>query len=256
MSTLVLSLVIIAVLASILFVYRYFKTKRLIFFVNLVLVYVALTFSYFLISGIQAPIDFKKEREYRYKYVINNLIDIRKAELAYKDEHGIFTGDFDQLINFVKYDSLKVVRKLGELKGDTISERMALEMGISIPQLPAIVTKKKSKELFNVEIPNDFEVNNDGTINKALQIGFLIRDTIKISVKDTIFGANYAIDSLKYVPFSKTKSVFQLAAGEIETASKIKIQVFEAVDTDPFDPNMVLKVGSLTEATNNAGNWE
>ncbi len=256
MSTLILSLIIIAAFATVLFVFRFIKTKRPIFFINLVLVYAALGLTYYLITGIQAPIDFKKEREYRYSYVIENLKDIRKAQLAYKDEHGVFAGDFDKLINFVKYDSLRVVRKLGELKGDSISESQALEYGISIAQLPATISKKKAKKLFNVEIAEDFVVFDEATTQKALEIGFLFRDTIKISVQDTIFGRDYHADSLRFVPFSEKHAEFKMAAGVVETASKIKVQVFEAVDTDPFDPNMVLQVGSLTEATNNAGNWE
>jgi hypothetical protein len=256
MSTLALSLVIIAALTSVLFIFKFIRTKRIVFVVNLLLTYAALGLAYFLITGIQAPIEFKKEREYRYGFVIENLKDIRKAELAYKDEHGVFTGDFDELINFVKYDSIRVVRKLGELKGDTISETMAIKMGISIPQLPATITKKKAKELFNIELSNDLLVHDEATTKQALELGFLIRDTIKISVQDTIFGSTYPVDSLRYVPFSTKKAEFRLAAGVIETASKVKVQVFEAVDTDPFDPNMVLQVGSLEEATNNAGNWE
>lgn len=151
---------------------------------------------------------------------------------------------------------MRVVRKLGELKGDTISETMALEMGLSIAKLPATITKEKAKELFNIELSSDLIVDNELTTKQALDLGFLIRDTIKISVQDTIFGSNYNVDSLRYVPFSEKKAQFKLAAGVIETASKVKVQVFEAVDTDPFDPNMVLQVGSLEEATNNAGNWE
>ncbi len=255
MSTLVLSLVIIAAIATVVFVLKFLKTKRPIFFVNLVLVYAALGLGYFLISGIEAPIDFKKQREYRYSFVIQRLKDIRKAELTYKDENGVFTGSFDTLINFVKTDSIRVLRKLGTLP-DTLNEEMAIEKGMVFSKLPATVHKTAAKELFNVELPSDFDIVDSETAKKAVEIGFLIRDTVKISVRDTVFGADYPIDSLRYVPFSEKHAKFKLAAGEIESASKIKIQVFEAVDTDPFDPNMILQVGSLDEATNNAGNWE
>ena len=255
MSTLVLSLVVIAALASVVFVFRFVKTKRPIFFVNLSLVYAALGLTYYLISGIQAPIDFKKEREYRYSYVIQNLKDIRSAQVAYKDEYGVFTGDFDVLIDFVKFDSLRVARKLGSLP-EGVNEQMAIDSGITITNLPAIIFKDKTKELFNVEIAQDFEIVDEATANTALEIGYLIRDTVKISVKETVFNLDYNADSLAYVPFSTTQAKFTLEAGEIITASKVKVQVFEAIDTDPFDGNKILKVGSLEEATNNAGNWE
>lgn len=81
----------------------------------------------------------------------------------------------------------------------------------------------------------------------------IIRDTIFVSVKDSLFPGNYPIDSLPYVPFGNGAK-FKLQAGEIEKG-KVKVKVFEAEDSAPFDKNEVLKVGSMTEPSN-AGNWE
>ena len=81
----------------------------------------------------------------------------------------------------------------------------------------------------------------------------VIRDTIMVSVRDSIFPSDYYIDSLRYIPFTDG-STFKLEAGTVER-SNVRIPVFEATDTDPFDKNKVLKVGSMTEPTN-AGNWE
>ncbi len=259
MSTLELTLIGIASAATLMYIYKFVKTKRPVFFINLVLVYAILFLSYSLITGIEAPIKFEKEREYRYSFVIERLKDIRTAELAYKDEFGVFSGNFDELIKFVNNDSVRVVRKLGTLP-DTLTEQMAVDMGLTISQLPAKINKRRVKKVLNKTIKKDFEVTVEEGLQEALDLGFLIRDTIKTPVKETIFknkgGVKFNADSLRYVPFSKTGAQFKLAAGEIETASKVKVQVFEAEDTDPFDPNKVLKVGSLTEATNNAGNWE
>jgi len=205
--------------------------------------------------GIEAPIKFKEERTYRYAHVINRLKGIRKAELAYKDQYGYFTGSFDTLIDFVKPDSLRLTRKLGSLP-DSLNEKMAFEMGLSLTRLPIEITNNLTKRILNKTITRSFIVKDNSSIEKALNLGFLIRDTININVKDSVFGHSYIVDSLRYVPFSSKHAEFKLGAGTIETASKIKVHVFEAVDTDPFDPNKILQVGSLTETTNNAGNWE
>lgn len=132
----------------------------------------------------------------------------------------------------------------------------------------------RTAELAYKDINNDFTGNFDTLINfikndsfpVILQIGDLedsvavaegkvIRDTIMISVMDSIFKKiKYPIDSLRRVPF--TNSDFALGKGIVKTGSGVKVKVFEAYDTDPFDPKHTLKVGSLTEATNHAGNWE
>lgn len=93
------------------------------------------------------------------------------------------------------------------------------------------------------------------TEKQALELKLIIRDTIRIPVRDTLCVVyNYPIDSIRFVPFTSTP--FKMKAGEIETGSKVVVKVFEAVDAAPFDPTKVLQVGSVTEANNNAGNWE
>lgn len=203
--------------------------------------------TFFLIWGINTPIQFEKEKAIRYKAVINNLKDIRTAQLAYKDVYGKFTGDFETLIDFVKYDSMPLVRSLGSLP-DSLNEEMALNLGIIITSIP--------------EGKTDEEI---------LAEGFLIRDTVKISILDSIYPVGYPIDSLKYIPFTNNNE-FALGVGIVETGSKVKVQVFEAkaenftilngmneqliINLNEGKDFPGLKVGSLEEATNNAGNWE
>ena len=81
----------------------------------------------------------------------------------------------------------------------------------------------------------------------------IVRDTIFVNVKDSIFPGNYPVDSFPFIPFTEGAK-FQLQAGEIEKG-KVKVKVFEVIDTAPFDKNQILKVGSMTEPSN-AGNWE
>lgn len=82
----------------------------------------------------------------------------------------------------------------------------------------------------------------------------VIRDTSYVPVRDSLFrGRTQVIDSLPFVPFGEGAK-FKMNAGKIEKGN-VMVNVFEVVDTKPFDPKQVLKVGSMTEPTN-AGNWE
>ena len=187
-------------------------------------------------NSIAKPIAFNKEKAKRYAKVINRLKDIRTAQVAYKERFKEFAGDFDKLINFVKFDSLLLVRNMGSYNEDTMTEAQAIEYGIILRVLPDTLTAEK-----------------------AVDMGFVVRDTIKVAVLDSIFPDNYPIDSIKYVPFT-SQVEFKLGAGTIITGDTatggVKVKVFEAVDMAPFDKYDTLKVGSLTEANNNAGNWE
>jgi hypothetical protein len=197
-----------------------------------VLLILIILFAYVDYATVEAPIAFKREKEYRYKFVIQKLKDIRTAENAFKEVYSRYTGSFDTLINFVKYDSLVLVRNMGSYNEDTLTEERAVELGIILRKLPDTLTAER-----------------------AVELGYVVRDTIKVSVLDSIFPPNYSIDSIKYIPFTNGAQ-FKLGATILQTASGVKVPVFEAVDMAPFDKWDTLKVGSLTEANNGAGNWE
>lgn len=205
---------------------------------QIVLVAVAIVLAYLIVVSVQRPIQFDKQKEARYDATVQRLKEIRSAELAYKDIYGQFTGSWDTLINFVKDDSLILVNKIGMLTDSMI------DAGI--------------------------------TEQQAVQRGLIVRDTIKVSVLDSLFGKSYPIDDIKYVPVDDTVAEFHLGANIITTGSGIKVPVFEAsVHNNTYlkglDRQLIinlndedrtndkypgLKVGSLTEAINNAGNWE
>jgi len=208
--------------------------------IHVVLLVAIIVLGYLLWDSINKPIRFNKEKDQREAATIQRLKDIRSAQIAFRAEHNRYTADFDSLITFLKTDSFRVVQAIGSVPDSMIEE------------LGRVKAEKQ-----------------------ALKEGLISRDTVKLSVKDSLFSASYYIDSLRYVPFTKGY-VFELGAGVLETGSSVKIKVFEAkVHYDillaGMDRQLVinyketretitgyqgLKVGSLEEATNNAGNWE
>lgn len=184
---------------------------------------------YLLVDSIMQPINFQQEQRARYNRTIERLKDIRTAQIAYRSVYGEFTGSFDTLIHFINNDSFRVVTAIG------------------------------------------FEDEDEDVVDEEV-----IRDTVMVSVRDSLFPSDYVIDSLRYVPFTGGREEFFLGAGEVMTGSGLEVQVFEAhvhnnVLLQGLNRQLVinmnderakrdqfpgLQVGSLTETTNNAGNWE
>jgi len=206
--------------------------------IQILLVVGAIALTYFIYQSVQRPIQFDKAKEARYEATIQKLKDIRKAQDAYKNIHGQYTGSWDTLVDFVAHDSIRNVRAIGELTDSMIDAK---------------ITEKK-----------------------AIQMGLIIRDTVRVSVIDALFGGNYDANSLRYVPVPGEPTEFHLAQTVITTGSGIKVPVFEAkvhnnVILRGLDEQLIinlndqrrtndkypgLRVGSLEEANNNAGNWE
>ncbi|MGC9343211.1 MAG: hypothetical protein ACP5E3_10955 [Bacteroidales bacterium] len=208
--------------------------------IQIILAIAILVLAYFVYESIQTPIRFNKAKDIRERAAISRLIDIREAQKAYKDVKLEYTDSFDSLIFFLKTDSFEITKAIG-----TIPEELIDELG----------SLRKAREA-------------------ALERGLIRRETTKVSVMDSLFGKDYAIDSMKYVPYTDGV-IFDMEAGEFETPSNLKVKVVEVTVLyedllKGLDPQLVvnytyerekitkfpgLKLGSMTEGTL-TGNWE
>jgi hypothetical protein len=206
--------------------------------IQIVLFIAIIMLGYYCVESINKPIRFQEQQAIRQAANIEKLIYTRDAQVAYKSVYNKYTGSYDTLINFILNDSLPLVKKEGSLT-DSMREAGITEL-------------------------------------KALALGIISRDTIRVSVKDSLFPAGYPVDSLKFVPFVEGGKMYEMGAGVVETGSGVKVQVFEAKvhnniyldgleaqevinmndKTEKLERYPGLKVGSLEAANNNAGNWE
>lgn len=187
---------------------------------GIVLAVVSIGLIYLNVRSIQEPLEFRKEKEKRYTAVIQRLKDIREAQLAYHRKHNKYTSNFDTLAHFIKNEKIEVIRMVGDVP-DTLTEDQALEQGL------------------------------------------ISRDTTLLPVTDYVFndeymesrkrGVKFHPDSLRYVPYTD-KAEFDMHTNIIIRGSGMEVSVFQVEDSKPFDPEEVLKVGSLEEPTT-SGNW-
>ncbi|MCD8304540.1 MAG: hypothetical protein LUC86_06920 [Prevotellaceae bacterium] len=188
------------------------------------------------------------------------LLEIRDAEEAYKSVKNEYCGDWDSLITFINEGAIPLIRKEGTLSDD---------------QMDAGLTEAKVAEILGRGDQAEIEKNG---------LGGFIRDTTWVSVKDSLFGADYDPSDICYIPHSGDKGgeplKFDLLAVWIKTKSDAIIPVMECSagyetflvgDSKQWGREVVnkteyaegqgnfagLKIGdaSLTW-NNNAGNWE
>jgi hypothetical protein len=103
------------------------KTVKLI--VQLTLVVVILILVYFVYESIMKPVRFNKERSYREDIVKERLIDIRNAEIQYRNMYDVYTGSFDTLIDFVMYEKLPLIKLLADPEDTTFTKHIKDTIG-------------------------------------------------------------------------------------------------------------------------------
>lgn len=189
---------------------------------------------YWLYSIFAVTINFEKVRAEREKVVVERLKEIRTAQRAFRTKYGRFAPNFNDLIGFINNDSLKMEMSIG---------------------------------------------SEDDSL--AMARGLVRRVVYNVAVKDTIFPKGFKYDNLRFIPFSTeatgAQKEFKMDTVSIKTESSVMVPVFEAYapyteflgDLDKQElVNYIdervntlgrdagLKVGSLTQTNNEAGNWE
>ena len=174
--------------------------------------------------------DFQEEANFRKSAVIQDLKDIRTAQIAFKDKYRVYAGDFNSLLSFVKNDSLAVVKAIGETP-DSLTEDQALMEGI---------------------------ISRDTVFVPVYQT---IYNQDYLDTRDSRFP--FDLEKLSLVPFSD--ETFSIESGNIEKG-KVVVQVFEVSTTfgtflngldatnKGIDLDNTLRVGSMSDASIN-GNW-
>ncbi len=224
--------------------------------INIILAVCAVALVYVCYGSIMGPINFDNTKDAREKEVIARLIDIRKAQVEYRNTHqGVYTASFDTLIDFVKTAKLPFVKKEGALTD------AQLEAGMTEKKAMAIINKAK-------KTGNWKEVEKEGLQNFK-------RDTMWVSVLDTIYPKGFNADSLRYVPFGNGTQ-FEMASRQDTTKSGAPLNLFQAQTPyetyiGDLDKQLLinlkdvqtklgkycgLRVGDIEQPNNNAGNWE
>lgn len=204
---------------------------------KILLVAATVLLAYMCYRSIMGPIEFKRVKDAREDAIKARLIDIRKAQIEYKNRHKEHAANFDELTKFLKEEKLPFVIREGVLTDEQLEKGM--------------------------------------TEAEAVKKGLIKRDTFWIVAKDTLFGKDYNVDSLRYVP-NIAGAQFSMDTASITSSSGYTIKVFEAgvpyqtylSDLDKQQvANLIdlanklerypgMRVGSLTEVNNYAGNWE
>ena len=192
--------------------------------------------AYMCYRSIMGPIEFKDEKDRRENLIKARLIDIRKAQIEYKNIHKVHAANFDELSKFLKDEKLPFLIKEGVLTDEQLEKGM--------------------------------------TEKEAVKKGLIRRDTSWVTAVDTLFGKGYNVDDLRNVPGANVQ--FTMDTATLTSGSGYTVKVFQCgVQYDDYlgdlDKQLVynlkdkaekmnkypgLRVGSVEEINNNAGNWE
>ena len=197
--------------------------KGLSIIINIVLFAIIVFLAWQVVKSIQAPIKFSKEKENREVQIIERLIDIRNAEVFYKNANSKYTDNFDSLIAFCQTAEIPIVKIVPDPTDTTFTRTINDTIGY----LKVLDTIRKG---------NSIRISNlKKALNKSEEQSLTPAELEQLTVD---------INAIKWAPFSQPQQQFELEAGTIPR-NGIDVPVFEA--RTPYDVYLATPGEAFTE---------
>ena len=210
--------------------------KGLSIVINIILFAIIVLLAWQVVKSIQAPIKFNTEQKARETKVIERLIDIRNAEVLYKNATNKYTDNFDTLIKFCQNAEIPVVQMISKQNPEDSTYYTVYD---TIGFVKVMDSLKSGREGFDIA---DLKVVpfSEPKTNFELEAGTKESSGIK-------------------VPIFEARTPYEVYLGQPGAAFSDK-EWKQRVDNLKAEKESIhryagLKVGSMEEASTE-GNWE
>jgi hypothetical protein len=217
--------------------------KGLSIIINIILFAIIVLLAWQVVKSIQAPIKFSNEQKTREAKVIERLLDIRNAEVLYKNANNKYTNNFDTLIQFCQTAEIPLVKMVSK---QNMEDSTYFTVYDTIGYVKVMDSLRAGRDNFNIneikwvpfsEPQQQFELEAGAKTNNLIEI--------------PVFEARTPYDVYLAVP----------GGGINEKEWKQRVDNAKAEKEggydkdDPFYRYPGLKVGSMKEASTE-GNWD
>jgi type II secretory pathway component PulJ len=209
--------------------------KGLSILINILLFAVIVFLAWQVVKSIQAPIKFNTEQKARETKVVERLIDIRNAEVLYKNANNKYTADFDSLIQFCQTAEIPIVKIVPDPTDTTFTRTINDTIGY----VKVMDSLKSGRDNFNISDLKWVPFSQPQQ-NFEIEAGTIQRNGINIPVFEV------------RTPYE----VYLANPGAAFTEKEWKQRVDNTkAEKESINRYAGLKVGSMEEATTD-GNWE
>ena len=209
--------------------------KGLSIVINILLFAIIVVLALQVVKSIQAPIKFNNEQKARETKVVERLIDIRNAEVLYKNATSQYTNSFDTLIKFCQTAEIPIVKIVPDPTDTTFTRTINDTIGF----VKVMDSLRGKRDNFNI---NDIKwvPFSQPQHQYELEAGTIERNGIKIPV----FEARTPYEVYLATPGDAFSEKEWNQRRDNAKAEKESINRYAG-----------LKVGSMEEASTE-GNWE
>lgn len=187
---------------------------------------VIVVLGYLIYQSIMQPVEFNREKAQREARVVQRLIDIRDAQLLFRQDHGEFANSFDTLLAYIRTGEIPVVSIIPD-PDDTTFTKTITDTLRYVSVVDSLYKHRRGFRLDNLPI---IPFSKQDTFE--MDAGKIVRGGVNVSV------------------FEAKATFAQYLQGLDEQRVANVIAHMEQIERYPG-----LRVGSMTEPSTD-GNWE
>lgn len=263
--------------------------------ISLVLLACSIGLGAYLVTDIKGTIDDRAQIKVKEAAIIDKLMFIREAEIAYLEVNGNYTSDWDKLADFIENGQFPIVEK----KERVFTLSYGADSSIITYDTLEIISAKERifKQSHNVNSANNgtfigFKLSVGETAvqggvaynlnQKGKNVGHKFKESgvvtniqpisagdkvakgdLLMTIEETKFDINIDLSRLAYVPGYENEK-FRIFAAEVDK-NGVVVDVIEVVNPKPVNParkesneannKRPLRFGSKTDVST-SGNWE
>ena len=221
--------------------------KGLSIVINIALFAIIVLLAVQVVKSIQAPIKFNHEQKTRETQVVERLIDIRNAEVLYKNATSKYTNSFDTLIKFCQTAEIPIVKIVPDPTDTTFTRTINDTIGF----VKVMDSLRAGRDNFNI---NDIKWVPFSQPQQQFELaaGFIPRNGIDIPVFE---ARTNGID----IPVFEARTPYEVylaTPGDAFNEKEWNQRRDNAkAEKESINRYAGMKVGSMDEATTD-GNWE
>jgi hypothetical protein len=212
-------------------------------------------------KSVSETAEHNKKYAFSLELTKQNLSDVRSAQKSYKEKYGVYASSWEKLEDFILNGTVADVL----VKGIVPARKLTPEENVYIYKSNRPIDNNMSEEEAYILSKSD---------GKFTEFVDFKRDTTQVSFYERQFGnksylerrekANFGklyVDSLKFIPFTGGKEMFELKAIDSLLIGSEKVSVVEVKGKLPFaeihgsKKRQTISFGSLT-LPDLSGSWE
>ncbi|MEX2483737.1 MAG: hypothetical protein WED10_04235, partial [Brumimicrobium sp.] len=169
--------------------------------------------SYYSVKDTITHMEQRKDSEKLVRYTLTQVRDIQRA---HKDKYGVYAGDWNELLDFFKNDSVVTIEAAGSVPTRTITIKERDELYDDNRAIDRNMTEREAALLVEMGNPDNRQ-DLQGFVRDTLLVPYkdeYMSSITRIKERNSLGLGKFSVEELKYIPMTDPKEEWTIETND------------------------------------------